>query len=146
MNKPVSKPMNKDLVRVGDVMTSSVRTIGRMDTVAQAIEAMREAGVSSLVVERRDPFDEYGLVTISHIAGEVIANDRPAERVNVYEVMSKPVLTLPIDMQTKYAVRLLVEFKLTRALVVDQSRIPVGIVTLRDMVLRHAEVKAFIRQ
>jgi signal-transduction protein with cAMP-binding, CBS, and nucleotidyltransferase domain len=141
MNKPVS---GKDLVRVGDVMTASVRTIGRMDTVSQAIAAMREAGVSSLVVERRDPFDEYGLVTISQIAREVIANDRPADRVNVYEVMAKPVLTLPIDMQTKYAVRLLVEFKLTRALVVDQSRIPVGIVTLRDMVLRHAEAKAFI--
>jgi predicted transcriptional regulator len=134
--------MKKDLVRVGDVMTPSVRTIGRMDTVAQAIEVMREAGVSSLVVERRDPSDEYGLVAISHIAREVVANDRPAERVNVYEVMFKPVLTLPIDMQTKYAVRLLVEFNLTRALVVDQSRIPVGIVTLRDMVLRHAEAKA----
>lgn len=131
--------MNGQLVRVGDVMTSSIRTIGRMDTVAQAIEAMREAGVSSLVVERRDPADEYGLVAISHIAREVIAKERAAQRVNVYEVMAKPVLTLPIDMQTKYAVRLLVQFGLTRALVVDHSRIPVGIVTLRDMVLRHAE-------
>jgi predicted transcriptional regulator len=138
--------MNKDLVRVGDVMTTSIRTIGRMDTVAQAIQVMREAGVSSLVVERRDPSDEYGLVTISHIAREVIANDRAAERVNVYEVMAKPVLTLPIDMQTKYAVRLLVGFSLSRALVVDQSRIPVGIVTLRDIVLRHAEAVAFVRR
>jgi predicted transcriptional regulator len=138
--------MNKDLVRVGDVMTTIVRTIGRMDTVAQAIQVMREAGVSSLVVERRDPFDEYGLVTISHIARDVIANDRPAERVNVYEVMAKPVLTLPIDMQTKYAVRLLVGFSLTRALVVDQSRTPVGIVTLRDIVLRHAEAVAFVQR
>ena len=138
--------MNKDLVRVGDVMTTTIRTIGRMDTVAQAIQVMREAGVSSLVVERRDPSDEYGLVTISHIAREVIANDRAAERVNVYEVMAKPVLTLPIDMQTKYAVRLLVGFSLTCALVVDQSRSPVGIVTLRDIVLRHAEAVAFVRQ
>lgn len=138
--------MNKDLVQVGDVMTTSIRMIGRMDTVAQAIQVMREAGVSSLVVERRDPSDEYGLVTISHIAREVIANDRAAERVNVYEVMAKPVLTLPIDMQTKYAVRLLVGFSLSRALVVDQSRIPVGIVTLRDIVLRHAEAVAFVRR
>jgi predicted transcriptional regulator len=97
-------------------------------------------------VERRDPSDEYGLVTISHIAREVIANDRAAERVNVYEVMAKPVLTLPIDMHTKYAVRLLVGFSLSRALVVDQSRIPVGIVTLRDIVLRHAEAVAFVRR
>ncbi|TVR83770.1 MAG: CBS domain-containing protein [Rhodospirillales bacterium] len=128
--------MNRDIVSVGDVMTGSLRTVGRMDTVAQAIEAMREAGVSSLLVERRGPGDEFGLITIADIAREVIARDRPVERVNVYEVMAKPVLTLPQEMQTKYAVRLLVRFGLSRALVVDVSRTPVGIVTLRDMVLR----------
>ncbi|MCW5700861.1 MAG: CBS domain-containing protein, partial [Rhodospirillales bacterium] len=128
-----------DIVCVRDVMTASIRMIGRMDTVAQAIEAMREAKVSSLVVERRDPADEYGLIAITDIAREVIAKERPPSRVNVYEIMTKPVMTLPTDMQTKYAVRLLVGFKLSRALVVDHSRIPVGIVTLRDMVLRHME-------
>lgn len=133
--------MNGELIRVGDVMTSSIRTIGRMDTVAQAIEAMREAGVSSLVVERRNPADEYGLLTITHIAREVIAKGRAVGRVNVYEIMAKPVLSLPPDMQTQFAVRLLVQFGLSRALVVDNSRIPVGIVTLRDMVLRHADAQ-----
>lgn len=108
-----------------------------MATVSDAIETMREAGVSSLVVERRDSADEFGLLVITDIAREVIAKDRPAERVNVYEVISKPVLTLPVDMQVRYAVRLLVRFNLSRALVVDQTRTPVGIVTLRDLVLRH---------
>jgi signal-transduction protein with cAMP-binding, CBS, and nucleotidyltransferase domain len=124
-------------VRVGDVMTSSLRMIKRSATVAQAIEAMREAGVSSLVVERRDDTDEFGLVAITDIAREVTSKDRPADRVNVYEVMTKPVLSLPPDMRTEYAVRLLVRFKLSRALVVNHARTPVGIVTLRDMVLRH---------
>ena len=126
------------IVRVGDVMTPEIRTIGRTATVAEAIEAMREAGVSSLVVERRNEDDEYGLVAITDIAREVVANDRPADRVNVYEVMTKPVLTVPVDMQTMFAVRLLVRFKLSRALVIDHARGPVGIVTLRDMVLRSA--------
>ncbi len=121
---------------VGDVMTGDVRTISRMATVAEAIGAMREAGVSSLVVERRDAFDELGLIVVTDIAREVVARDRAAERVNVYEVMSKPVLTLPVDMQAKYAVRLLVRFSVSRALVVDSARAPVGIVTLRDLVLR----------
>jgi len=127
----------KSHVHVGDVMTASIKTIKRTATVDQAIEAMREAGVSSLVVERRDDTDEYGLVAITDIAREVTSRDRPADRVNVYEVMTKPVLTLAVDMRTEYAVRLLVRFKLSRALVVDHSRTPVGIVTLRDMVLRH---------
>ena len=53
--------------------------------------------------------------------------------------MSKPVLTLPTDMNVVFAVRLLVKFKLTRALVIDHDRNPLGIVTLRDMVLRTLE-------
>ena len=126
-----------DYAKVSDAMTPSVRTIGAMATVREAIAAMREAGVSSLVVERRDEADEAGLLTVSDIAREVIARNCSVDRVNVYEIMSKPVLTLPADMNIKYAVRLLVRFSLSRALVVDEHRRPVGIVTLRDLVLRH---------
>lgn len=128
------------MVRVADIMSPGIKTIGRMATIADAIERMREAGVSSLVVERRDEDDEYGLVVVTDIAREVVAKDRPADRINVYEIMSKPVITLPADMQVKYAVRLLVQFSVSRALVVDGARQPLGIVTLRDMVLRHPHV------
>lgn len=128
----------RELVRVGDVMSPMVRMIALTASVAEALEAMRDAGVSSLVVERRDDDDEFGLIVVTDIAREVVAKDRAADRVNVYEVMSKPVLTVPVDMQSKYAVRLLVRFNLSRALVVDETRSPVGIVTLRDLVLRHA--------
>jgi CBS domain-containing protein len=116
-------------------MTASVRTIDATATVKDAIQMMRQHALSSLAVERRDEHDEYGLLVISDVAREVIAKNRSAERVNVYEIMSKPVLTLPADMKIKYAVRLLVRFDLSRALVVDSGRRPVGIVTLRDMVL-----------
>ena len=124
---------------VSDVMTPSVRTIERTATVHDAIELMREAGVSSLAVERRDETDEYGLLVVSDIAREVIAENRSADRVNVYEIMSKPVITLPADMKIRYAVRLLVKFDLSRALVVDSTRTPVGIITLRDMVVRQPD-------
>ncbi len=123
---------------VGDVMTRSVRTIAGMATVQEAIEMMRGAGVSSLVVERRDRNDEFGLLVVSDVAVQVIGKDRAPERVNVYEIMSKPVLTLPADMNIRYAIRLLVKFGLSRALVTNADRTPAGIVTLRDMVLRHA--------
>ena len=49
--------------------------------------------------------------------------------------MSKPVWTLPPDMLARYAVRLLTRFDVSRAVVVDQDRNPVGMVTLRDLVL-----------
>lgn len=122
-------------IKVSDAMTEKVRMVDAMANVKDAVGLMREAGVSSLVVERRDAADEFGLLVISDIAREVIAQNRAAERVNVYEIMSKPVLTLPAEMNIKYAVRMLVRFDLSRALVVDHEHQPVGMVTLRDMVL-----------
>ncbi len=126
-----------ETVKVSQAMTATVHTIDAMATVKDAIQAMRAHNVSSLAVERRDENDEFGLLVIVDIAREVIAKNRAAERVNVYELMSKPVVSLPADMSIKYAVRLLVRFELSRALVIDASREPIGIVTLRDMVLRY---------
>lgn len=131
---------DKNYIKVMDVMTTSIKTIEATATVLEAINVMRDAGVSSLVAERRDESDEYGLVVVSDIAKHVIAENRAPERVSVYEIMTKPVLTVPADMNIRYAVRLLVQFGLSRALVVDQNRAPVGIVTLRDMALRHVDV------
>ena len=126
-----------ETMKVSQAMTASVHTIDAMATVKDAIQAMRAHNVSSLAVERRDENDEFGLLVIVDIAREVISKNRATERVNVYEIMSKPVVSLPADMSIKYAVRLLVRFELSRALVVDSARKPVGIVTLRDMVLRY---------
>lgn len=129
----------KNFVRVSDVMTPEVKTIGRVATVAEAIEVIRSAKVASLVVERNDASDEFGMLTIRDIAREVVATDRAAERTSVYEIMTKPVLTVAAEMNIKYAVRLLVRYSLSRALVVDHERNPVGIVTLRDMVLGYQD-------
>ncbi|MCK5166929.1 MAG: CBS domain-containing protein [Rhodospirillaceae bacterium] len=129
----------KKIVTVSEVMSTKVIHIEAAATVADAIGQMRNAGVSSLVVDRRDKQDEFGLVVVSDIAKEVIAPDRPPERVNVYEIMTKPVLSLPPEMNIRYAVRMLAQFGLSRALVVDEHRAPIGIVTLRDMVLRQAD-------
>jgi CBS domain-containing protein len=124
---------------VEEVMSRTVYTISPMDTVAQAIGMMREHRVSSLVVDRRDERDEFGLLVVSDVAREVIAENRAPGRVNVYEIMSKPVINLPAEMDIRFAVQLLVKFGLSRALVVDHDRRPVGIVTMRDLVLRYSD-------
>ena len=127
----------KRTIRVGDVMGSELYTIDRLATAAAAMALMKRHGVSSLAVDRRDAADEFGLLVVADVAREVIAENRAPERVNVYEIMSKPVLTLPSDMLARYAVRLLVRFELSRAVVVDCDRNPLGMVTLRDLVLSH---------
>lgn len=126
---------NKPFIRVSDVMSSDIKTIDRMANIREAIELLRDSKVSSLVVTRHDESDELGVVTIRDIAREVVAKDKPTDRTGVYEVMTKPILTVYADMNIKYAVRLLNRFSLSRAVVIDHDYNPIGIVTLRDMVL-----------
>ena len=123
-------------VKVEDVMSGNPHVIDGLATVRNAIDLMREHNVSSLVIERRDDRDEYGVVTVGDIAAHVASKDRSPERTSVYEIMSKPVLSVDVGMDIKYAIRMLNRFKLTRALVTRQGDM-VGIVTLRDMVVRY---------
>ncbi len=129
---------NFNKLKVGDVMSRSIKSISGLASVQEAIDIMKLDHVRALVVERRDEDDEYGVVGVSDIAREVIAKNRSAERLSVYEIMSKPVMTIPEDMRIRYAVRLLVRFKLSRAIVVDQNRVPIGIATMRDFVYIYA--------
>lgn len=135
----MSENADKTVITVADVMTRGVITIQPTATVHDAVELMRANRTSSVVVERRTPADEYGLVVVSDIAAEVLGKNLSPKRVNVYEIMSKPVLTLPAEMNIVYAVRMLTRFKLSRALVIDHDRNALGLVTLRDMVLREVE-------
>ena len=122
-------------LRVEDVMSSNVHAIEGLATVLDAINMMREYQVNSLAVMRRDDDDEAGLLLLRDVAAKVVAQNRSPDRVNVYEVMTKPAFTLPPRMMVRNAVKLMVEHYVARALVVDNDRSPIGIVTLRDLVL-----------
>ena len=127
-------------IQVVEVMTRDLHTIDSMATVRQAMDKMANAHVSSLVVERRDEKDEYGMIVVTDIAREVVAANLSFDRVQVYEVMSKPVVYVDPGMDLRYAIRLLVRFGLSRALVLGADRQVQGMVTLRDMVLRYADM------
>lgn len=125
--------------RVEDTMVTDLHRIDGLASVGDAIRMMKQHRVSSLVVERRDADDEVGLVEVADIAKEVVGLNRAPERVSVYEVMTKPVVTLPPGMLVRYAVRLLARLGLSRAVVVDDDRCAVGMVTLRDLILGRRE-------
>jgi signal-transduction protein with cAMP-binding, CBS, and nucleotidyltransferase domain len=126
------------ITRVGDVMTASPHIIDGLASVRQAIDLMRDKHVSSLIIDKRHDDDEYGIVTVHDIAEKVIGIDRSVDRTSVYEIMSKPVLTVSRQMNIKYAMRQLTQFRLTRALVVEDATM-VGIVTLRDLAVRYVD-------
>ena len=120
--------------RVRDCMRKEVTEVDGTLDVLSALKIMKEVGATSLIVRRRDENDEYGLLLFSDIAKKVIARDRAPERVNVYEVMAKPVLSVRPDMEIRYCARLFENFNISHAPVVEDDKI-VGIVSFYLLVL-----------
>ncbi len=122
-------------VSVRDVMDQSYIRVGGLDTVAAAFRRMLEVDAHCMIVDRRDGNDEFGLVLHTDIARKVIGPDRSPERVRIYEIMSKPVLTVHPGMNIRYASRLFERFHLRVAPVLDDGEV-IGIVTDYDIVMR----------
>ncbi|MGV7221682.1 MAG: CBS domain-containing protein [Nitrospinales bacterium] len=124
--------------KVREVMKPNVEFIDGLATVADAIHEMRENRFGSLIVSKRDESDEYGFVNVQAIARLVIEPNLSPERVSVYEIMEKPVLSVHGDMNIRYAIRVLERANQPCALVIDDNN-AAGIVTLLDMVVRYID-------
>lgn len=122
-------------IKVREVMKQKFDMVHGMATVAEALQQMAHVETKCLVVEKRHEQDEYGLVMLSDISKKVLAKDRAPERVNIYEIMAKPVITVDPEMDIRYCARLFERFGISRAPVVENRRI-IGIVSHTDMVLR----------
>ncbi len=125
----------KKLIRVRDVMKTSYDLVDGMDTVADALKKMAHVETKMLIVDKRHDNDEYGMVLLSDIACQVLARDRAPDRVNIYEIMTKPLITAEPDMDIRYCARLFERFDLSRAPVVERGEI-LGVISFTDMVLK----------
>ena len=123
------------VVRVRDVMKHNFDMIDGKMTVRDALNTMKHVETKCLLVDKRNQDDEYGMVLISDIAKQVLAKDRSPERVNIYEIMTKPVMSVDADMDIRYCARMFKRFGLSRAPVVENDKV-IGIVSFTDMVLK----------
>ena len=127
---------NADITRVKDVMNHAVTLVSGKDLLDDALRKMSSCYSRVLVVDKRHDDDEYGIVCLADIAVNVIAENKSPERINVYEVMSKPALTVSEDMDVRYCIRLFQHFKLHRAPVIDSQGLVVGIIGYDDMIFK----------
>ncbi|MCZ4336612.1 CBS domain-containing protein [Shewanella colwelliana] len=122
-------------IRNSDVMTNDYVMVDGLHTVAEAIKLAISHNVSMLLVNKRHEHDEFGMVLMSDIARKVLAKDKSPERVNVYEIMIKPVFSVHADMDIRYTARLFERFGINKAPVIEAGEI-LGVVTYHDIVLK----------
>ncbi len=122
------------IVRARDVMHKGVVYIDGMASAKEASATMRDAHVSALLVKKRHPDDAWGIIAVQDLIREVLIPGRLPKDVNVYEIMSKPVITMPADMDIRYVARLLYRAGIRRAPVEDQGEL-VGMVSMSSLIL-----------
>jgi signal-transduction protein with cAMP-binding, CBS, and nucleotidyltransferase domain len=126
--------MNAPITRVKDVMQKEVLSIDGMASAVEVAAMMRASRVSELLVDKRHDDDAWGIITIMDLVNSIILPGRDAEKVFAYEIMTKPVLTIPAQMDIRYAIRLIQRIGIHRAPVEYMGEI-VGMVTLSGLIL-----------
>jgi CBS domain-containing protein len=126
--------MKRSYQSVKDVMAQNIILIDGMATAKEAVEIMRKQNVEALIIKKRHANDVCGIVVIKDLIEGVIIAERLSEEVNVYEIMTKPVLGVPANMDVKYAAMLMVKAGL-RVAPVEENGEFIGMISLSTLVI-----------
>ena len=128
--------INPAVIRARDVMHRGVVSIDGMATAREAAAKMRGEKVASLMVNKRHADDAWGILVVQDLVRGVILKGRSPVEVNVYEIMTKPVITVPGDMDIKYVARMLYRAGIRRAPVEDCGEL-IGMISLDSLILEN---------
>ena len=118
---------------VKDIMQRDVVTISPLATIREAMQSMRVHQVKSLVVDKQDAHDAYGIITYTTILRTIVAEEGDIDLINVYAVCTKPAITLTAEMDVRHVARLMVNQRFRRLVVLRNNELE-GIVTRNDIV------------
>lgn len=119
------------MLKAKDIMTTSVITISGSATVAEAVNLMKDKGLRGLIVDRRSDSDPYGIVTETDIVYKVAAFGHDPKKMRVYEIMTKPCITINPNLGVEYVARLFANTRIRRAPVIEGELL--GIISISDI-------------
>lgn len=119
------------MLKIKDIMTTDVVTIGPSSLVSEAIGLMKTNKLHALIVKPRGAEKGYGIVTEADIAYKVIAKDADPKALKVSDIMTKPCIAVNPDMTVENAARLFANNHIHRAPVIKDELM--GIVSVTDI-------------
>lgn len=126
----------KTVIRAKDIMREGYSLVDARDTIRNVLRKIEEDDNHIVIVDRMNEDDEYGVVRLSDIAHKVLAQDKSPDRVNVYEVMSKPALCISDRMDIRNCSRMFERFNIHAAPVIDVEGNILGAISYDDLVLK----------
>ncbi|KGK41443.1 histidine kinase [Nitrincola sp. A-D6] len=118
---------------VKDVMVNDVICVSPFATLRDALSLMKRHKLKSLVVEKTNDNDAYGLITYTNIVKTVVAESGDIDLINVYDVCAKPVISVGQSLSVKHAASLMITSRVKRILVLKDNDM-VGLLCMNDIV------------
>ncbi|MCC5853238.1 MAG: CBS domain-containing protein [Alkalimonas sp.] len=122
-----------DSVRlVKDIMVKEVVTVSPFTTLREALSLMKKHDLKSLVVDKQQPHDAYGLITHTNILKTIVAESGDIDLLHVYDIYTKPVVAVGEDLAVKHVAALMSQQRIKRVLVLNNNELA-GLVTMQDI-------------
>jgi CBS domain-containing protein len=118
---------------VEQLMATNLIIIEPNAPLKDGLKLMKEKGVKSIIVNKGRDGDAYGLLQYRDIAKSIISNEGDIELLNVYDVATKPVIQVSKQLESKYVGKLMLDYGIKRALVVDNNVLE-GFISLTDVI------------
>ncbi|MCA1778140.1 MAG: CBS domain-containing protein [Xanthomonadaceae bacterium] len=127
----MSRSQEKQIVE--DMMVADVVTISPMAKLREAMEAMRDHKIKSLVVDRRSESDAWGILTYTMLLRTIVHEEGDIDLINVYDIAAKPALSVPRQLDVRQAVSLMLKIGVKRLIVTNNNELE-GILTMNDII------------
>jgi len=111
---------------------SPIKSVSSSTQVAEAMHRMHELGIRSIMVEP-DGDGHWGIVTQRDIVTKVLGPNRSVDDVTVGEIANRELFSIPPDTPLQMIAESLRHHNVRR-LVVENKRVPIGIVSQTDLI------------
>jgi CBS domain-containing protein len=119
------------VLRVVDIMSNKVVSVGRSDTVYDAVSKMLKRDIGSVVVKNGARVE--GIITKGDVLRKVVSKGLDPRKVPAEKIMSRPVVSVDQDASVEMASSLMSKNKVSKLAVLKDGEI-VGIVTSTDII------------
>ncbi len=115
-----------------EVMNRNVFIVSPLATVQEAVEKMIECGCGTVIVDRADEDDAYGIVTFQEIVYRVVAKSLSPTRTRVGDIQIKPLIVVNPTLRLPFVAQLLARVGIQNAIVIDEHKL-VGVISSSDV-------------
>lgn len=110
-----------------DIASNKLFFIDGLASARDAIKLMRKEDVRVLIIKKRNIADANGIITIFDLINSVIIPSKTLDEVSVYEIMTKPVFSIPANLNVQYVPKLMHNYNV-RIAPVEENGEYIGII------------------